>query len=231
MITFDPVKPVTRAPNGRITRQVRTVTHKLRANSSLKISLRFDDLCNKGHESFTITAELYAGQHCTMAGCLHREIARYAPELAPYIKWHLCSTDGPMHYLTNTLHLAGDADCHGLRAGEFKPHIGKDGLPQWHIPHLKEYRHRIEYIHRGDKPAPLVLEYKQYGTTGTGKDRELDAARSTAIWPNATDEQLSLPRKELQALLTARLPGLIAEFKSAMLELGFEYPERVEVAA
>ena len=58
-----------------------------------------------------------------------------------------------------------------------------------------------------------------------GKERELDKARSSAIWPDATDEQLSVPREELKAALLARLPGLVAEFRAAMDAIGFEWRE------
>lgn len=34
-------------------------------------------------------------------GAAHEEIARRFHNLAPYIKWHLVSTDGPMHYFAN----------------------------------------------------------------------------------------------------------------------------------
>ena len=56
-----------------------------------------------------------------------------------------------------------------------------------------------------------------------GKTREFDSARYHAIWPEATDEQLSLPKEELEVLLKARLPKLMKDFKAAMEELGFTY--------
>jgi hypothetical protein len=34
-------------------------------------------------------------------GTLHDEIAHHFPELEPYLKWHLVSDEGPMHYLAN----------------------------------------------------------------------------------------------------------------------------------
>lgn len=52
-----------------------------------------------------------------------------------------------------------------------------------------------------------------------GKERNLGAARHCAIWPEATDEQLCLPRDELKQLLIGRLPALKAEFKADMTEL------------
>jgi len=56
---------------------------------------------------------------------------------------------------------------------------------------------------------------------GEGKARELDAARSTAIWPDATDAELTAPG--LEERLTARLPALLREFRAAMESLGFVF--------
>jgi len=58
---------------------------------------------------------------------------------------------------------------------------------------------------------------------GEGKERELNFARSSACWPEATDEQLCLPREELKALLEARLPALIEAMKLDMLAAGFNW--------
>ena len=86
-------------------------------------TVRFDDNCGNGHQSFAITADIYTQESrrkndCTAGGCLHEEIAQVFPELAPLIKWHLTSTDGPLHYVENVLHFAGDRDCWSRRAGE-----------------------------------------------------------------------------------------------------------------
>jgi len=58
---------------------------------------------------------------------------------------------------------------------------------------------------------------------GEGKDRDFKAARNSAVWPEATDEQLSLPREDLKKLLLERLPALMQDFKSDMEHLGFIY--------
>lgn len=55
------------------------------------------------------------------------------------------------------------------------------------------------------------------------KPRDFEAARHTAIWEDATDEQLSLPSEELKKLLIARLPKLMANFKKDIEALGFIY--------
>lgn len=54
-----------------------------------------------------------------------------------------------------------------------------------------------------------------------GKERDLNAARSCGVWPDATDEQLSADPEELKAALIERLPALMADFKKAVTEAGF----------
>lgn len=52
------------------------------------------------------------------------------------------------------------------------------------------------------------------------KKRDFNAARMSAIWQDATDEQLSKEPKELEKMLLQRLPALLSDFKKAMEELG-----------
>jgi hypothetical protein len=56
---------------------------------------------------------------------------------------------------------------------------------------------------------------------GEGKERELDAARRSAIWPEATDEELMDER--LRGRLEDRLPALMAEFQRDIEAFGFTY--------
>jgi hypothetical protein len=145
----------------------------------LSVEIRHDDECGNGHNSFSMTGELYDrninnGDKCHVlssgkrrwlgsCGCLHDEITCYFPELKKYLKWHLCSTDYPMHYEVNTIYYAGN------------------------------------------------------------KERELDAARASAIWPEATDAELSVESEVLKMVLKARLPALMKAFKKDVEELGFIY--------
>ena len=79
-------------------------------------TLRYDDECKNGHNTFAITGEaktkhssgktLWLGS----CGCIHDDIAKHIPELAPYIKWHLVSSDGPMHYIANSMYYAKAKD-------------------------------------------------------------------------------------------------------------------------
>lgn len=99
--------------DGRKYRLVATVAH--------------NDDCGNWHNTFSVTGVLYRLTGITtgrtrwveeVGACMHDEIAKRIPHLAPYLKWHLCSTDGPLHYLANTLFHAGDTDCWGKRKGE-----------------------------------------------------------------------------------------------------------------
>ena len=139
----------------------------------IEATVRHDDSCKNGHNTFSITGEMVDGSWRRHSfGCIHEEIAEHFPELRHLLKWHLCSTDGPLHYVANTVYHAGDRD-----------HWGK----------------------------------------ANGKQRDLDAARRSAIWPDATDEQLSSSKEELTALLEARLPALLEEFRRDVEAFGFIY--------
>lgn len=63
----------------------------------------------------------------------------------------------------------------------------------------------------------IVIGYQE------AKPRDFAAARRCAIWEDATDEQLSLPKKELKKLLIKRLPSLMKKFKKDIEALGFIY--------
>ena len=130
----------------------------------MTVQVRFDDECGNGHNTFAITADI-RGRRVDMGGCLHDEIREHFPELTHLIRWHLVSTDGPMHYIANTTYFASATD--------------------W----------------KGDPQTP-----------------NLEAARRAANWPDATLEQL-----QSEEALTARLDGLLAEFREAVESAGFEW--------
>lgn len=133
------------------------------AKFKIAVTLRFDDEFNNGHEDFSITGDTWSRWNGRWredsGGCIHNEIAEHFPNLKHLIKWHLVSTDGPMHYVANVVY------------------------------HMS--------------------------------NRDFEAARSVAVWSEATDEQLSLEKEELTKLLLERLPGLLAEFRKDMDSCGF----------
>jgi len=154
--------------------------------------VRHDDSCHNGYNTFTITGDVYRQpvvrypdgkirSEPVRCGCIHEEIAEHFPELRHLLRWHLCGTDGPMHYYDNTLYFAGDRDCWGLRKGE----VNKSGR------------------------------------VGEGKERELDHARKSACWPEATDEELMAD--DLRGRLEDRLPAMLAEFQRDVEAFGFTF--------
>lgn len=195
-------------------------------------TVRYDDRCGNGHNTFSITANIDRKDRGhwkdDTGGCLHREIARHFPELAHLVKWHLCSSDGPMYYIANTLYLAGDKDCHGLRRGEPRQiRNGKTKELCWQRVGLtadgKEIPlHDIKKYADGEKPGDdLTLVWRPWNRIGEGKERELNAARQSAIWPEASDEELTAP--DLEEKLRARLPALLKAFQADIEALGFVY--------
>lgn len=223
--------------NQRIQLPYRSFREKDRTQR-ISVTLRFDDECNNGHETFSIVGTISEergdrGLREVASGCcVHDEIAEHFPELRHLIKWHLTGTDGPMYYLANTLFLAGDLDCHGLAKGEVRQiRNGRNGELCWEQVAIDPDGNavplsQIPRTAEGEKPADSWrLEWRPWCRTGIGKAREFEAARRAAVWPEATDEELSRPRAELEEALKARLPPLLAAFKADMLACGFLWPE------
>jgi hypothetical protein len=201
-------------------------------NGVMHVEMRYDDNCRNGHHSFAITASVYttesrARRDIAAGGCMHDEIEKVFPELAPLIKWHLCASDGPMHYIANTVYHASDRDHNGLRKGERRQiRNGRTGLPSWRLAFVDAQGNEVDKpeAHPDSETVPecdIRLVYLPWERIGEGKERQFDHARSCAVWPDATDAELSVPSDELREVLAARLPQLLADFRKAMESTGF----------
>ena len=195
----------------------------------MTVHMRFDDECRNGHNTFSITAEVRVPGYrdISAGGCMHDKIVKMFPELAPFVRWHLCATDGPMYYIPNTIYHANDRDHNGLLKGEKRQiRNGKTGQLAWTLAAIingvETPLHEIPK-HPDSDTAPTApeLRYVPWCIIGEGKPRELAHARSSACWPEATDEQLCLPADELKALLTARLPALLVAMQQDIEAAGF----------
>jgi len=80
------------------------------------VTLRYDDECGNGHNTFSITGDFDGA-----CGCIHDEIAKRFPELKKYIKWHLTSSEGPMHYIANSMYWAYIGNLENARASAVWP--------------------------------------------------------------------------------------------------------------
>lgn len=188
------------------------------------IRIRWDDQCGNGHNTLSVCGEVaqrnWRGRwELVSAGQCTDKLRSTFPELAYLLPWHLCSSDGPLHYETNAVYLAGDRDHHGLRKGEKRQiRDGKTGALAW----VLEDSGAPKYVDGPEcPPAPAPLRYVPWCRVGEGKARELDAARSAAIWPDATDAQLMAEPEELRAMLRARLPRLLSELRRTVETIGF----------
>lgn len=86
-------------------RQLRTFTKKLKNGHKFVVTVKYDDSCGNGHNTFSITAMDYTRLgRCVADGCMHEEIARQFPELAYLLKWHLVSSVFPLYHLADTLY-------------------------------------------------------------------------------------------------------------------------------
>lgn len=252
----------------------------------IRAELRFDDECGDGHNTFSITGTVSrpidkargkGARGWAADTCLHEDIAKAFPELAPLIKWHLCSTDGPMHYVADTVYHASNRDHWGKLKGEprsYETFIMFGGNPIKHklnpsfakflkgaaalpgtrrfdlevLPYECErragttYKFSPKYTFGGfannwhecpfDSESEALDFLKALQTCdpqfvevatawGEGKARDFAAARAAAIWPDATEAELSADKATLSATLAKRLPELLAAFRRDMLAIGF----------
>lgn len=192
----------------------------------LIVKVRYDDQCGNGHNTFAITGELYdrsdripheasvknsSGKTLWLgsSGCLHEEITKRFPELAPFIKWHSVSTDGPMHYVANsTYHAKAIPKEQGQYYAYLKePVTGVEKLLKIVDEATKA---KLDALH-GD-----AMRYEPYYNR-SAKEPNLEYARSCAVWPDAQLEDFT------EEKLKARLPALMEEFKRDVESLGFTY--------
>ncbi|AUR81393.1 hypothetical protein NVP1072O_47 [Vibrio phage 1.072.O._10N.286.48.A12] len=198
---------------------------------SLIVKIRFDDRCGNGHNTFSITGDLRRDDKSWCSGAIHSDIEEFAPEIAHLIKWHGMTSESPLHYISNTTYLASDKDCWGLSKGEKKQILrgGDKTKPCWELAYVNgDVESKIKIDGLPSNPSCLdselpetnleFIKYVPWCRIGEGKEPQLDAARRTAIWEDATLEQL-----QDKEALQARLPALIEEFASVIESLGMEF--------
>lgn len=239
----------------------------------IRVQIRFDDNCKNGHNSFSVTGDIYrpGARDVDACGCLHDEIAKHFPELAHLIKWHLVSTDGPMHYIANATYHASNRDYNGKLEGEpthwdvfakfgsfpilqkkpkkflqwlseldsfdlevlpvaydgkndydFTPKYTFGGYgDKWHTCPFDTEAEALQWLEALQRDGLVIV--KQPTMYSKGKARDLAAARSVAVWPEATDAELMQDKATLTAALQARLPKLLQDFRSDIEAAGFQW--------
>jgi hypothetical protein len=191
---------------------------KNRTRHRITITLRWDDECKNGHNTFSAYADIIkfkAGKWLDdQFGQCVAEMREHFPELAHLLKWHMCSDDGPLHYIANTLyHVDGHGPTHAwiYYTGPSDP-LGIGGDSE----RLLTYVNADKAREAEGKPG-----YRVEWDGKTAKVRNLDAARRAAVWPDATDEQLMSEPAVLKAMLEARLPDLLHRLRADIEAAGF----------
>lgn len=239
--------------------------------SIITCTIRYDDECNNGHNTFSIIGNIkrVGARDWDCGGCIHEEIEKYFPEFKHLIKWHLVSSDGPMHYIANTAYWAKDRKYMNLPIGhpvQFKKSLKFDNIPLT-FNFKESFLNFISNIKNWDDVKIIELQHKQekegyqykpkYTFEGIGsnewyqgefdtiqkanewlemfktfdfeiietpikwneaKEPNIENARSSAIWENATLEQL-----QSEKALKARLPRLMKKFRKDIEAIGFIY--------
>lgn len=201
----------------------------------LAVFVRWDDHCNNGTNSFYAACRIIdaitdrESDYFGLDDVPPRVRATLPAHLRDLPRWNGCHPFGPWYYIENTVFHAGDRDCNGLLKGEVRQiRNGRTGELAWKRGYVNEAGEVVEDLppQYADGPTQphhpkLTVAYVPWNLVGEGKARELNHARSTAIWPDATDEDLIAPG--LEDRLKARLPALLVEFRKVVESLGFTW--------
>lgn len=97
---------------------------------------------------------------------------------------------------------------------------------KWHECPFDTEEEALDFLYALQHCAPKFVKIAT--AFGEGKARDLQAARSTAVWPDATDDELSADRDTLKLALLKRLPFLIKAFREDIEAAGFVWtPEEI----
>ena len=118
---------------------------------TVKVKVRYDDTCRNGHNSLGITCDIYERGRDVGGGCNHELIVKLMPEMEKFIKWHLVSTDGPLHCVANTLYHAKEGKLEWARNSAVWPDAGEMDLTEANLlarlPALmREFKRAIEEL-------------------------------------------------------------------------------------
>ena len=135
---------------------------------------------------------------------------------------HRIKSPSFVRYLQNC---APDFDCEVLQYDHkdretYGPKFTYGGYASaWHECPFDTKQEALDFLYALQNCSPNFLRIPTIFSNG--KERELDSARRVAVWPDATDAELSVETEQLKIALMARLPKLLEDFKSDILAAGF----------
>lgn len=192
----------------------------------VRVKVRFDDQCGNGHNSFSITGEIYGRKRIPnetkaknaqgktvwlhSGGCIHNEIKKEFPRLAHLTRWHGFTSEGPLHYLENTMYHADQHAANKCWVYAIDPATKDERCAKYCS--TDEGRGILKAYPEKGIEARMEIDPK------TEKKANIEAARRCAVWPDANLVQLS--DKEA---LKERLPLLMSDFRADIEKLGFTF--------
>lgn len=110
------------------------------------------------------------------------------------------------------------------------PSAGYQYAPKWTLTGYTDKWHECPFDTQSEAEEweealnkGMVTVDRVPASYGEGKERELDKARSVALWEDATDAELSVEKGELEVRLMERLPAIMTDFRKVVEGLGFDY--------
>lgn len=163
-------------------------------------------------------------------GNVQSAINKYFPDLRDVLPFDGFSWDLLDKSVENAMKCLDDRDQNGLRHGEKRQRETKAGGLLW-IPDISfltvVFPHGEprwtntwssgNYIVSPTKPPDIITDnvritWKPDMLEGRGNHRNYYRARETAFWPDATNEELSLPSEEMEKVLRGRITKLMSDF-------------------
>ncbi len=210
----------------RTNSQTKSFNKTTKKGELICVEVRFDDRCGNGHNSFAITGEIYGRKRIPneteaknaqgktvwlhTGGCIHDKIENEFPELAHLVKWHGCTSKGPLYYLENTIYHAEQHAANECWIYTTDPIAKREQCAKYCSTDEGEEMLKA-YSDKGIK-ARMKIDSK------TEKKANIEAARRCAVWPDANLAQLSD-----EEALKERLPALISDFRADIEKLGFTF--------
>lgn len=107
---------------------------RLTLDTKLVVQIHHNDRCGNGHNTFSITSDYYERKnsrckwHLLSCGQQTDLIKKFCPEITSFLKWHLCSTDGPFYYIDNTIYWANENNLEYARKSAIWPNATLEQL-------------------------------------------------------------------------------------------------------
>lgn len=194
---------------------------KIRGKEKTVIKISLDDDCRNGHETFSMTADIYEKRGNNRwvevgGGCCHEHILGLCPKLAHFVALHLSDQNGvPMHAVSNALYWF--AGFNGGLGQEYHGGSGRDGKSpevcrRIFTDHIRATSKQVDAIvaamPRNEIEIAVALEDigfpVQWKAEAQSAIAQLEKWTGQTFVSNATRSNWSSPTPEQRAIIAQR---------------------------